>query len=151
MLGRCSPGVLIYRAGADSHEGDCLGRLRLTMQGLAERDRMVFDVARTHGIPLAVTMAGGYGHAIEQMVDVHCQTVLLAAHLYQRLNMERSAAGHYCAYSGSPRLCWLRDKSLTPRESTNVRTTSVFGCARPADATITGSKFHLMKNRVNLL
>ena len=92
MFGRFAPGLLIYLAGADPHEGDRLGRLRLTMDGLAERDRMVFDVARTHGIPVAVTMAGGYGNEIADTVAVHTQTVLLAARLHARLHAERPAA-----------------------------------------------------------
>lgn len=92
MLGRFTPGLLIYLAGADPHEGDRLGRLRLTMEGLAERDRMVFDVARTHGIPVAVTMAGGYGNEIERTVAVHEQTVLLAARMHACLHAARAVA-----------------------------------------------------------
>lgn len=92
MLGRFEPGLLIYLAGADPHEGDRLGRLRLTMDGLAERDQMIFDVAHTHAIPVAVTMAGGYGNEIAHTVAVHEQTVLLAARMHARLHAARTAA-----------------------------------------------------------
>src|SRR5262249_6528479 len=55
-----SPGLIFFLAGADPHEGDRLGRLKLTAQGLAERDARVFAAALTRRIPLVVTMAGGY-------------------------------------------------------------------------------------------
>lgn len=76
---RCKPDLLIYLAGADPHRDDRLGRLSLTLDGLARRDTMVFEAARTRGLPIAVTMAGGYGHDIAATVDVHLQTVQLAA------------------------------------------------------------------------
>jgi acetoin utilization deacetylase AcuC-like enzyme len=72
------PGLVIYLAGADPHEGDRLGRLRLTQAGLAERDRRVFDAARQRGIPLALTMAGGYGRDIADTVAVQLGTMKLA-------------------------------------------------------------------------
>ncbi|HWQ12735.1 MAG TPA: histone deacetylase [Roseiflexaceae bacterium] len=71
--------LAIYLAGADPHEGDRLGRLKLTLAGLLERDRMVFDACRSAGIPVAVTMAGGYGRDIQDTVAIHFQTVALAA------------------------------------------------------------------------
>jgi acetoin utilization deacetylase AcuC-like enzyme len=69
---------LIYLAGADPHEGDRLGRLKLTTAGMLARDRMVFDYARRLNIPVAVSMAGGYGINIETTVTSHRQTVLQA-------------------------------------------------------------------------
>jgi acetoin utilization deacetylase AcuC-like enzyme len=59
---RFEPGLAIYLAGADPHEGDRLGRLKLTQDGLEARDRKVFDWAWQRRLPLALTMAGGYGH-----------------------------------------------------------------------------------------
>jgi acetoin utilization deacetylase AcuC-like enzyme len=79
MFGRFAPELLIYLAGADPHEGDRLGRLKLTRSGLARRDILVFDTALGRRLPVAVTMAGGYGNAIEETVAVHAQTVALAA------------------------------------------------------------------------
>ncbi|MBO9538516.1 histone deacetylase [Herbaspirillum sp.] len=73
-----APQLLIYLAGADPHEGDRLGKMKLSMQGLAARDQAVFSFARQHKIPVAVTMAGGYGREIEQTVAVHLQTIKLA-------------------------------------------------------------------------
>ncbi len=79
---RSRPELAIYLAGADPFEGDRLGRLKLTKAGLATRDRLVFETCRSAGLPLAVTMAGGYGRDISDTVDVHLQTVQLAAQLY---------------------------------------------------------------------
>lgn len=79
MFARFDPDLIIYLAGADPHEGDRLGRLKLSMDGLAARDRMVLGHARQRGIPVAVTMAGGYGKNIQDTVDVHVQTIGIAS------------------------------------------------------------------------
>jgi acetoin utilization deacetylase AcuC-like enzyme len=83
MLARCTPGLVIYLAGADPHEGDRLGKLRLSFAGLAARDRRVFSACRSRGIAVAVAMAGGYGRNMEDTVRVHAQTIALAAHYAQ--------------------------------------------------------------------
>lgn len=79
LFRRFAPQLIIYLAGADPHEGDRLGRLKLTMGGLAARDRMVLDHARRHDVPIAIAMAGGYGRNIQDTVAVHVQTVAIAA------------------------------------------------------------------------
>jgi acetoin utilization deacetylase AcuC-like enzyme len=76
---RFNAGLIIYLAGADPHEGDRLGRLRLTCEGLAARDRMVFGFARQRGLAVAVAMAGGYGKNIQDTVTIHLQTISIAA------------------------------------------------------------------------
>ena len=58
-----APDLVVYIAGADPHEGDRLGRLALTFDGLARRDAMVLDRCREVGIPVAITIGGGYGRA----------------------------------------------------------------------------------------
>jgi acetoin utilization deacetylase AcuC-like enzyme len=78
LWGRFAPGLVFYLAGADPHEGDRLGRLSLTSVGLAERDRRVFDACRARGIPVAVSMAGGYGRDIDVTVGVHLATLQTA-------------------------------------------------------------------------
>jgi acetoin utilization deacetylase AcuC-like enzyme len=64
-----------YLAGADVHENDRLGRLSLTKHGIEERDRLVFTRCREAGLPVAVTMAGGYGRDIAETVAIQLQTV----------------------------------------------------------------------------
>jgi acetoin utilization deacetylase AcuC-like enzyme len=72
-------------AGADPFVGDRLGRLSVTKEGLAERDRMVLEGCRERGIPVAVTMAGGYSENVEDIVDIHFQSIGRAAEMTQRL------------------------------------------------------------------
>lgn len=72
------PGLIFYLAGADPHEGDRLGRLKVSAAGLAERDRRVLDAARQRGIPIALSMAGGYGRLIEDTVSIQFNTLMLA-------------------------------------------------------------------------
>jgi acetoin utilization deacetylase AcuC-like enzyme len=73
--------LAIYLAGADPFEGDRFGRLSVTKSGLAERDRIVLEACRERGIPVAVTMAGGYAKEVGDTVDVHFQSVSRAADL----------------------------------------------------------------------
>ncbi len=72
------PGLIFYLAGADPHEGDRLGRLKISAEGLAQRDSRVLDAARERGIPVALSMAGGYGRVIEQTVAIQFNTLQLA-------------------------------------------------------------------------
>ncbi|MFG6489040.1 histone deacetylase [Roseateles sp. BYS78W] len=83
---RCEPGLAFYLAGADPHEGDRLGRLKLTYDGLAERDRRVLTALRERRIPVALSMAGGYGHDLATTVAVQVNTLTLAAQSWQAFN-----------------------------------------------------------------
>jgi len=79
ILAASAPDLVVYLAGSDPHEGDRLGRLRLTFDGLARRDAMVLDACREVGIPVTVTIAGGYGKNINDSVKAHTNTVRIAA------------------------------------------------------------------------
>ena len=81
---RFDPGFAIYLAGADPHEGDRLGRLKLSWDGLEARDRRVFDWAFQRRIPLAFAMAGGYGVRIEDTVRAQANTFAVAAQYWRR-------------------------------------------------------------------
>ncbi|HPL78510.1 MAG TPA: histone deacetylase, partial [Burkholderiaceae bacterium] len=81
---RFEPGLVIYLAGADPHEGDRLGRLKLTQDGLEARDRKVFDWAWQRRLPLALTMAGGYGTNIDDTVQIQFNTWRVAAAYWRR-------------------------------------------------------------------
>ncbi len=78
------PGLVFYLAGADPHEGDRLGRLKLTSAGLAERDRRVLTALRERGIPVALSMAGGYGRVLEDTVSVQVNSLRLACQSWQQ-------------------------------------------------------------------
>ena len=69
---------VIYLAGADPHEGDRLGRLELSKPGMLKRDQTVFQYALDRKLPLAFSMAGGYGKDLESTVDIHFQTIQTA-------------------------------------------------------------------------
>ena len=72
------PDLVIYLAGADPYQDDRLGRLSLSFDGLAERDRHVFTRCREHGSPAAIAMAGGYARNIDDTVRIHATTIRLA-------------------------------------------------------------------------
>jgi len=80
---RFEPGLVLYLAGADVHEGDRLGRLRLSADGMEARDRQVFAWAHAREIPLAFVMAGGYGRDLADTVAVQLTTFRVALE-YQR-------------------------------------------------------------------
>ena len=69
------PGLAFYLAGADPHENDRLGRLKISADGLAERDRRVLQALRERGIPVALSMAGGYGRDLATTVEVQRRTL----------------------------------------------------------------------------
>lgn len=73
-----APDLLIYLAGADVYEGDRLGRLSLSVAGIAERDRRVFDWAHRRALPVAVAMGGGYCPDIDAIASIHLNTVRVA-------------------------------------------------------------------------
>ncbi len=80
-IDRARPDALIYLAGADPYVGDRLGHLALSKPGLAQRDREVLGTAARLGLPVAVSMAGGYAEDVEDIVDIHFATVATAAAL----------------------------------------------------------------------
>ena len=73
------PDLVLYVAGADPWEGDALGRLALTKQGLRQRDALVVRRARDAGLPIAVTLAGGYAPDVADTVDIHAATIAAVA------------------------------------------------------------------------
>lgn len=90
---RFDPGLVIYLAGMDPHENDRLGHLKLTADGLEARDRRVFDWAWQRRIPLAMTMAGGYGRDLDTMVGLQLNSYRVALGYWQRWQGLQPAAG----------------------------------------------------------
>ena len=72
---RFRPELAIYVAGADAYDRDRLGKLSLSKKGLARRDRRVFEACRERGVPVALTMGGGYADPIEDTVDIYFATL----------------------------------------------------------------------------
>ena len=72
------PDLIFYLAGADPYQEDQLGGLSLTMDGLKQRDRLVFETGLRQHVPIAVTLAGGYARHTGDTVEIHCTTVKAA-------------------------------------------------------------------------
>jgi acetoin utilization deacetylase AcuC-like enzyme len=83
-LRQFSPDLICYIAGADPYREDQLGGLELTILGLKQRDKLVFEVAKTRGIPVMVTYAGGYAHDVQDTVTIHVNTVLAAKEVWSK-------------------------------------------------------------------
>lgn len=79
------PDIVFYVGGADPFSEDQLGGLSLTKKGLAERDRKVFQEARSRNIPVATVLAGGYARRVEDTVGIHVNTILAARDVAQSL------------------------------------------------------------------
>jgi acetoin utilization deacetylase AcuC-like enzyme len=79
VFDRHHPDFVFYVAGADPYEGDRLGRLALTIQGLAARDTLVLDWCRHAGVPVAVCMGGGYAPDLHAVARIHANTIRAAA------------------------------------------------------------------------
>jgi acetoin utilization deacetylase AcuC-like enzyme len=85
------PEILFYVGGADPYEEDQLGGLRLSKAGLKARDKGVFFAARSRGIPVATTLAGGYARRVEDTVRIHANTIVAAREVAEELPAVRHA------------------------------------------------------------
>ena len=82
MIDRIRPDLILYQAGVDVHKDDKLGRLALTDQGIAARDKQIAARARALGIPLASAMGGGYGDDVHAVAARHAATMRTLATAY---------------------------------------------------------------------
>ena len=78
-LRQFEPELICYVAGADPYRDDQLGGLDLSIEGLKQRDLLLFRAAPARGIPVMVTYAGGYANRVEDTVTIHANTVIAAA------------------------------------------------------------------------
>ena len=79
VLTRHRPDFAFYLAGADPYEGDRIGRLKLTLDGLRARDEMVLRACAEAGLPVAITMSGGYANDINAIITIHANTIRTAS------------------------------------------------------------------------
>ncbi|MCS7025642.1 MAG: histone deacetylase [Bryobacteraceae bacterium] len=87
-LHQFQPNLLFYIAGADPYLEDQLGGLNLTLEGLKQRDRLVIQTAIDSGVPVAVTLAGGYALKLEDTVRIHSNTAWVAEDVLRRSNWD---------------------------------------------------------------
>lgn len=84
LLDEVRPNVVFYLAGADPYEGDRLGKLALTVEGLRQRDAFVFAACAARGVPVVISMGGGYCPDIDAIVTIHANTIREASRSAQR-------------------------------------------------------------------
>jgi len=77
-LGEFKPDLIYYVAGADPYRDDQLGGLRLSLDGLERRDRLVFEKASAQHVPVAIVLAGGYARRVEDTIQIHTNTIRIA-------------------------------------------------------------------------
>jgi len=82
LIRREQPDFLFFIAGVDILESDRLGKLSLTREGCRERDLFVFNQAKAFGLPIVVSMGGGYSPRLTDIVEAHCNTFRIAADLF---------------------------------------------------------------------
>jgi acetoin utilization deacetylase AcuC-like enzyme len=87
------PDVVFYLAGADPYEGDRLGRLKLSIDGLRRRDRFVFEACGDRAIPVVITMSGGYCPDVDAIVTIHVNTIAEAVRSTASFAARPEAAG----------------------------------------------------------
>lgn len=76
------PDLILYQHGSDMLKEDAFGRLAMTLEGLAERDRFVFSECKRNGIPVSLGQGGGYAKPIEVTVEAHIQTYTILKDVY---------------------------------------------------------------------
>jgi acetoin utilization deacetylase AcuC-like enzyme len=82
LIEQVKPDFIFYQSGVDILENDLLGMLKVTKEGCAKRDRIVFQTAHKNSIPITVSMGGGYADNLDYIVDAHCNTYRIAKEIY---------------------------------------------------------------------
>ena len=82
VLNRHQPDFVFYLAGADPFEGDRLGRLKMTVDGLRRRDEIVMEACTRARLPVAISMSGGYANDIDAIVTIHTNTIRTACNVF---------------------------------------------------------------------
>jgi len=82
LIDEVQPDLIFYQSGVDVLESDKLGRLRLSIQGCKLRDRIVLETCKRHGIPIAVSMGGGYSTRLATIIEAHANTYRLAQEIF---------------------------------------------------------------------
>ncbi|MBU0695950.1 MAG: histone deacetylase [Bacteroidetes bacterium] len=82
LFAQVQPDLVFYLAGVDVLATDKLGKLSLTKEACLQRDKMVFKACQTRGIPVQVSMGGGYSPNIKDIVDAHSNTFKVANEIY---------------------------------------------------------------------
>ena len=76
------PDFILYQCGVDALANDKLGRMGMTINGIKERDRFIFNLASSEGIPIVASMGGGYSTKLSDIIECHSNTFRLAQEIY---------------------------------------------------------------------
>ncbi|HBY62690.1 MAG TPA: histone deacetylase [Solibacterales bacterium] len=87
------PEIVYYQSGVDALATDTLGRLSLTAAGMEARDRMVMTAVRAAGVPLVITLGGGYSRPIERTAEAHATTFRVASQVLQQATIRVRSSG----------------------------------------------------------
>jgi acetoin utilization deacetylase AcuC-like enzyme len=87
-----APDLVFYLAGADPYAGDKLGRLALTVEGLRARDEFVLCACKERGLPVATVMSGGYAKVLDDMIEIHCNTLRTARRVFEPVSQSGAGA-----------------------------------------------------------
>jgi len=79
------PDFVFYLSGVDVLSSDKLGKLAMSKAGCKERDKMVFQFCKEHGLPVQVSMGGGYSPLVKDIVEAHCNTFKIGLDLLSSL------------------------------------------------------------------
>lgn len=82
LIDTVQPDFIFYQSGVDVLATDKLGRLGLSLEGCKRRDQIVFEACKRNGIPVAVSMGGGYSERVAVIVDAHANTYRLAQEIF---------------------------------------------------------------------
>lgn len=82
LIEEIEPDAVFYLAGVDVLESDRLGRLSLSFEGCKQRDRMVFEICKKNGLPVAVSMGGGYSRQLSHIIEGHANTYRMAIEVF---------------------------------------------------------------------
>ena len=77
------PDIVFYIAGSDPYEGDKLGRLALSIDGLRKRDACVLHECYEREVPIVTVMSGGYGKDINDTIEIHCNTIRMVKEIFE--------------------------------------------------------------------
>ncbi len=83
LIDQVKPDFIYFQSGVDILVNDKLGKVSISMSACRERDMIVFETLYTKGIPVAVSMGGGYADRLRDIVEAHCNTFRVAKHLYE--------------------------------------------------------------------
>tara|TARA_B110000046_G_scaffold179983_1_gene210005 strand:+ start:1200 stop:2102 length:903 start_codon:yes stop_codon:yes gene_type:complete len=82
LIEQVKPDLVLYLSGVDILKSDKLGRLGVSILGAKTRDEFVFKTCQAKGIPVAVSMGGGYSAKISAIIEAHANTFRVAKNIY---------------------------------------------------------------------